>query len=189
MSSNSPNRLIITNYKKELTMTNRDCTAKPADLKNTPYLYPVIASSEPLPKHLQINEDDEDYDTAPKTDKAMQLSCKKLKAYLEQRLKHQKTLPVRIHIVIDDLYPRLRQYKKIDVFDLLVELILRADQDPAQSLSALLSVLDDEALINLERNDVANAAAFIRDAMKHENVRWLLQDYHERQEEAKTEED
>ena len=159
-------------------MTKHHCTAKPADLKNTPFLYPVIAST----NLLHINEDDEDYDTAPKTDKAMQLSCKKLKAYLEQRLKDQKTLPIRIHIVLDDLYPRLRQHKKIDVFDLLVELILCTNRDPAQSLSALLSVLDDEALINLERNDVANAAAFIRDAMKHESVRWQLQDYHERQE-------
>ena len=161
-------------------MTTHHCTANTADLKNTPYLYPVIASFNPL----HINEDDEDYDTVPKTDKAMQLSCKKLKAHLEQRLKHLNTLPVRLHIVIDNLYPLLRLHKKIDVFDLLVELILRADQDPAQSLSALLSVLDDEALINLERNDVANAAGFIRDAMKHETVRWLLQDYHEREEEA-----
>ena len=159
-------------------MTTFDCTAKPANLKNTPYLYPVIASFKPL----HINEDDEDYDATPKADKAMKLSCKKLKAHLEQRLKHLNTLPVRLHIVIDNLYPLLRQHKKIDVFDLLVELILKADQDPAQSLSALLSVLDDEALINLERDDVANAAAFIRDAMKHESVRWLLQDYHERQE-------
>ncbi len=164
-------------------MTTHDCTASSADLKNTPYQYPVIFSSNPL----HINEEDEDYDAVPKPDKAMQLSCKKLKAYLEQRLKDQKTLPIRIHILIDDLYPLLRQHKKIDVFDLLVELILWADKDPAQSLSALLSVLDDEALINLETNDVANAAAFIRDAMKHDDVRWLLQEYHERQEEAKVE--
>ncbi len=161
-------------------MIKHDCTANAADLKNTPSLYPVIALSNPL----HINEDDEVYDTAPKTDKAMQLSCKKLKAYLEQRLKDQKMLPIRIHILIDDLYPLLRQHKKIDVFDLLVELIMWADKDPSKSLSALLSVLDDDALINLERDDVANAAAFIRDAMKHDDVRWLLQEYHERQEEA-----
>ena len=158
-------------------MTNHDCTANAADLKSTPYLYPVAALSNPL----HIDEDDEDYDVAPKTDKAMQLSCKKLKAHLEQRLKHLNTLPVRLHIVIDDLYPLLRQHKKIDIFDLLVELLVCADRDPAQYLSALLSVLDDEALINLERNDVANAAAFIRDAMKRDDVRWQLQDYHERQ--------
>ncbi len=119
----------------------------------------------------------------------MKLPCKKLITYLEQRLKDQKMLPIRIHVVLDDLTPVLRQHKKIDVFDLLVELILCTNRDPAQSLSALLSVLDDEALINLETNDVANAAAFIRDAMKHEDVRWLLQDFHERQEEAKDEED
>ena len=162
-------------------MTTFDCTAKPADLKNTPTLYPVIASSHSYSRQLHISEDDADYDAVAKTDKALLLSCKKLKAHLQQRLQQQNTLPVRLHMVIDALYPLLRQHKKIDVFDLLVELILWADKPPAQSLSALLSVLDDDALNNLERYDVANAAAFIRDAMKHEQVRWQLQDYHDRQ--------
>ncbi len=162
-------------------MTTYDCTAKPADLKNTPTLYPVITSTKSNHRHQQINEDDAEYDVVPKTDKAHLLSCKKLKTHLQQRLKDQKTLPIRIHIVINDLYSLLHQHKKIDVFDLLVELILWADKDPAQTLSALLSVLDDDALINLEPNDVANAAAFIRDAMKYEEVRWQLQEYQDRQ--------
>lgn len=78
------------------------------------------------------------------------------------------------------------------MFDLLVELILCADIDPAQCLSALLAVLDDEALINLERNTVANTGAFIHDALQRDSVRWQLEAYHELQDEEekqKNEED
>ncbi|MCZ6803461.1 MAG: hypothetical protein O7D86_05895 [Proteobacteria bacterium] len=160
-------------------MTTRDCTAISADLKNTAYLYPVISSSKPL--HVAEDSDD-DYDAVPKTDEAMMLSCKKLKTHLEQRLKHQNTLPIRIHVLLDDLYPLLRQHKQIDVFDLLVELILYADIDPARCLSALLAVLDDEALINLERNTVANTGAFLHDVLQRDSVRWQLEAYHDMQE-------
>jgi len=162
-------------------MTTRDCTANLADLKNTAFLYPVISSSKPL----HVAEDSDDYDAAPKTDEAMMLSCKKLKNHLEQRLKYQNTLPIRIHVLLNDLYPLLRQHKKIDVFDLLVELILCADIDPAQCLSALLAVLDDEALINLERNTVANTGAFIHDTLQRDSVRWQLEAFHELQEDEK----
>ncbi len=115
----------------------------------------------------------------------MKLASKPLKRYLDQRLKDQRTLPVRIHILLDDLNPFLRQHKQIDVFDLLVELILCADNDPAQHLCALLAVLDDEALINLERDAVANTGAFIRDAMKRDSVRWQLEAYQELQKNKK----
>ncbi len=113
--------------------------------------------------------------------RTMKLACKELKTHLTQRLKDQNTLPVRIHMLFDDLNPLLRQHKQIDVFDLLVELILCADNDPAQHLCALLAVLDDEALINLDRNALANCAAFVRDAMKRDSVRWQLEAFHNMQ--------
>ncbi len=111
----------------------------------------------------------------------MKLSCKKLGLYLSQRLKDQRTLPIRIHVLLDDLNPFLHQQKQVDVFDLLVELILCADIDPTQTLSALLAVLDDEALINLDHGTVANTGGFIRDALQRDSVRWQLQAYHELQ--------
>ena len=107
----------------------------------------------------------------------MRLACKELKTHLSKRLDQQRTLPTRIHILFDDLIPLLRQDKQIDIFDLLVELILYADHDPAQYLSSLLAGLDDETLINLDRNAVANAGGFIRDAMKQDAVRVQLQAY------------
>ena len=109
----------------------------------------------------------------------MKLACKELKNHLEQRMKQQNTLPVRIHVLLDDLNPLLHQHNQIDVFDLLVELILFADDEPAQALCALMAVLDNDALNNLDRDAVANSAAFIRDAMKQKSVRWQLQAYHD----------
>ena len=53
-------------------MTKRDCTASTADLKNIPYLYPVISSSKPL----HVAEDDEDYDAAPMSDETLPWALK-----------------------------------------------------------------------------------------------------------------
>lgn len=47
----------------------------------------------------------------------MRLACKELRTHLEQRLKRQNTLPIRIHVQLDDLNPLLHQHKQIDVFD------------------------------------------------------------------------
>ena len=107
----------------------------------------------------------------------MKLACKELIIHLDQRLELDKQMiPMRMHRLFDEFNSFLRQRKKIDVFDLLVELILHADNEPAQDMCALLAVLDSDALLELEQFDVVNAATFIRDAMRKESVRWYLQD-------------
>ena len=111
----------------------------------------------------------------------VRVSSKALKAYIAQRLDEQRTLPTRLHVLFDDLNPRLLEHKQIDVFDLLVELILHADNDPAQYLCALMAVLDEEALFNLAPLTIAHSGAFVRDAMKRDSVRWHLQHYHDKQ--------
>ena len=107
----------------------------------------------------------------------MKLNCRELKTHFTAQLDKHKALPTRVHILFDDLNPFLSQHKKVDVFDLLVELILYADNDPALYLSTLLAALDDEALIELDRNAVSNAGAFIRDTMKQDWTRIQLQAY------------
>ena len=91
----------------------------------------------------------------------MKLPRKKLNRYLQQRLKQCDHLPIRIHAVFDELRLFLQyhhQSKQIDVFELIIELVLRTDQQPAQDMAALLAVLDGNALCNLEEHDVVNAA-------------------------------
>lgn len=112
----------------------------------------------------------------------MKLACKEIVTHLDHRLELDKhMIPMRMHRLFDDFNSFLRQQKKIDVFDLLVELILHADNEPAQDMCALLAVLDSDALLELEQFDVINAATFIRDAMRKESIRWYLRDYQSEQ--------
>ena len=49
-------------------------------------------------------------------------------------------------------------------------------------MCALLAVLNNDALIELEEYDIVNAATYIRDTMKKDMIRWQLKDYRETQE-------
>ncbi len=106
----------------------------------------------------------------------MKLPCKKVNRYLQRRLKQCHRMPTRIHIVFDELNSLLLQDKKIDIFELVIELILQTDQSPAQDMANLLAALDGSALCNLGDHDVANAASFIRDTMLTDYVRWQVQE-------------
>jgi len=165
-------------------MTAYDCTAKPADLKNTPYLYPVISSSIPL----YVNEDDENYSSKKPLNKAalskLRIDTVSLKHYLEQQLdNHKGSLSLRIVRLFDDLTIGLKQRKELSLFELLIELTLYADKEPAQDMVALLAVLNNSALFELEEFDIVNAATYLRDTMKKDMIRWQLKDYRETQEE------
>lgn len=161
-------------------MTNRDCTASTADLKNTTYLYPVISSSNPL----HINEDSDDYKAKPsKKNKpqTMQIDCKALQRHIRKCIKpHKHILPMRLHQTLDDLNLFLEKRQTIDLFDLLIEFNTRIDEQPAREMIALMAVLDAEALNNLNEYDIMNAASFIRDTMDYKLVRWHLEDVKKR---------
>ena len=59
---------------------------------------------------------------------------------------------------------------------------MHADEEPAQNMIALLAVLNNSALFELEEFDIVNAATYIRDTMRKETIRWQLKDYRETQE-------
>jgi len=166
-------------------MTNRDCTASTADLKNTSYLYPVISSS----KVLNVAEDDDDYKVKPlKKDKAqsMQIDCKALQRHIQQRMEpHKHILPARLHETLDELNLFLEKRQTIELFDLLIEFNIRNDVQPARDMIALMAVLDADALNNLEEYDIINAASFIRDTMEYQFVRWHLEDVKKREQPKK----
>ena len=164
-------------------MTAHDCTAKLADLKNTPYLYPVISSSNPL----HVAEDSDEYSVKPLN--KMRIDTVSLKHYIEQHLEsHKPGLSLRIVRLFDDLTIGLKQHKELTLFELLVELTLYADKEPALNIIALMAVLNNSALFELEEFDIVNAATYIRDTMRKDTIRWQLKDYRETQaEEAKAE--
>ena len=163
-------------------MTTQECTTNPVVLKNTPTLYPVISSSKPL----HINEDDEEYCSKPyntATLSKLSIDIENLKHYIEQQLgNHKGSLSLRIVRLFDDLTIGLKQRKEISLFELLIELTLYADKEPAQDMVALLAVLNSSSLFELEEFDIVNAATYIRDTMKKDMIRWQLKDYRETQE-------
>ncbi len=107
----------------------------------------------------------------------MQINCKTLQRHIQKRMKpHKHMLPMRLHQTLDDLNLFLKQRQTIDLYDLLIEFNLSIDEQPAKEMIALMSVLDAEALNNLEEYDIINAASFIRDTMDYNIVRWLLED-------------
>ena len=152
-------------------MTDCHSTASPANPGNI--LYPSCF------KRTVIHAIAEDADEYAATENPIHLSCEALTRYIKHRLEERKELPVRLHGLLDDLSLLLRQRDEVDVFDLLVELILLADREPARHLSALLAVLSDEALIELEPGTIAGTGAFLHDALQQDVVRWYLQNYHE----------
>ena len=157
-------------------MTNQHSPRVDNDLENS--TYPAIVSNADL---YHVAEDADDYVTP------IRLRTKSLKAYLRHRLEERAGLPNRLHMVIEDIQPLLDRHKDIDVFDLIAELILLADKEPARYLSALMAALDDDALIELEPRTIAESGAFIHDAMQGEQVRWDLEHYHDEQKELKKE--
>lgn len=166
-------------------MTVDHCTALSADLKNTPYLYPVISSS----NTLYAAEDNNDYKAKPSKKakrQAMQIDCKALQRHIQKRMKpHKHMLPLRLHQTLDDLNLFLQKRQTIDLYDLLIEFNLSIDEQPAQEMIALMSVLDSDALNNLKEYDIMNAASFIRDTMDYNIVRWLLNDEKKEEQENK----
>ena len=91
-------------------------------------------------------------------------------------------ISLRIVRLFDDLTIGLKQLKEITLFELLIELTLYADKEPAQDMCALLAVLNNSALIELEEYDIVNAATYLRDTMKKDMIRWQLKDYRDTQE-------
>ncbi len=166
-------------------MTTYECTTNPVVLKNTPTLYPVNSSSKPL--HVAEDSDDYGEDSGSKplnkaALKNLRIDTDSLKRYIEQQLDtHKDSLSLRIVRLFDDLTIGLAQRKEITLFELLIEHTLYADKEPAQDMCALLAVLNNDALIELEEFDIVNAATYLRDTMKKDMIRWHLQDYRETQ--------
>jgi len=165
-------------------MTTHECTTNPNDLKNTPHLYPVSSTSKPL----HVNEDNEDYGEDSGSNKPLnkaalnklRIDTDSLKEYIDQQLdNHKDSLSLRIIRLFDDLAIGLAQQKEITLFELLIEHTLYGDEEPAQNIIALLSVLNNSALFELEEFDIVNAATYLRDTMKKDMIRWQLKDYRE----------
>ncbi len=62
----------------------------------------------------------------------------------------------------------LADVDEIDIFDLMVKLILKADSNPASVISNLLAPLNTEGSYQLDNHTISNAGSFLRDYIKKE---------------------
>ena len=63
---------------------------------------------------------------------------------------------------------------EIDIFDLMVKLVLRADSDPAGIISNLLVPLNTEGSYQLDDYTISNAGSFLRDYIKKDYLHYIL---------------
>jgi len=106
----------------------------------------------------------------------MIVNGKKLKETIEKELAELKVhLPIRIYVLLDEFTSKeMSQENEIDLFNLLVKLILKADSEPALIIANLLVTLDTEESVLLDERTISNSGAFLRDHLKKDQILYIL---------------
>ncbi|MBT4762896.1 MAG: hypothetical protein HOO06_14475 [Bdellovibrionaceae bacterium] len=102
----------------------------------------------------------------------MKISTQELRNELTQKqgeLKHH--LPSRISLLLDELKDKeLSKVSEISIFELLVRIILKADEEPAQNIADLLIPLNGESSLQLDNLTISSSAAFLSDYLKKDQL-------------------
>lgn len=106
----------------------------------------------------------------------MKIELQNLVEHISQRTEEMKPhLSVRIEAVLGDLIENdLKKHEEVDLFDLFIWLILRADHEPASCISSLMVPVTTDSMDNLDRWTISNASAFVRDFLKRDQIRYAL---------------
>lgn len=83
-------------------------------------------------------------------------------------------IPIRIRQIFDDLHADERD-GEVELFDILVRLILKADEGPASLISNLLSLVDSENISQLDQWTISNSATYLRDFLKRDYILYILE--------------
>ena len=116
----------------------------------------------------------------------MKVSAPALRVVIAQRLNDSSPcLTLRIKSLLSDSFLwglEKEEEGELDLFNLLVRLVLRADAPPADTIADLLIGMNEASYEVLEQHTISDAAAFIKDHLRKD---WVLEDllqYEERQE-------
>ena len=108
----------------------------------------------------------------------MKVSTSKLKKELANRQEELKDyLTVRLIEVFNSLIHEefSEEEDEIHIYDLIVRIILRADQEPAESIADLMVLSTPENCFDLRNKwTLSNSAAFIRDYLKKDYIHFIL---------------
>jgi hypothetical protein len=106
----------------------------------------------------------------------MKLKVEEVREYIKKETDElQPHLSLRIMALMDQFRGEdLDDLDEIDIFDLMVKLILRADSDPAGIISNLLVPLNTEGSYQLDDHTISNAGSFLRDYIKKDYLHYIL---------------
>ena len=86
----------------------------------------------------------------------------------EGLIEYEPELPPRILGLIQKVVKEKNESE--DFFRILVRLLYKADQQPVELLSDLLTIIQPDSMCMLENSTVSRTAVFIRDYLKREQL-------------------
>lgn len=106
----------------------------------------------------------------------MMLSKNQVLISIKSRLhKLEDHLSSRVQSLLEEIVAKNKGGSdEVDLFDLLVQLILSADKDPASLIANLMVPLDNEAASQLEEWTLSSAGAFLKDYLKRDYILYIL---------------
>ena len=102
----------------------------------------------------------------------MEIQLNELRKSVKQNLDDLRPdLSLRIHSLLDDLLAKdLAEKESVDLFEMLVRLIFRADKEPASSIASLMVPVNGDTAYQLDEWTISNCAAFLRDYLKQDHI-------------------
>jgi hypothetical protein len=108
----------------------------------------------------------------------MEIQLKELKESIKDNLNELDLhLSLRVSTLLSDFKnDELSKDETADLFDILVWLILKADQEPSLVISDLMVPISAESSHILDDWTISNAAAYLRDYLKKDQILFALKD-------------
>lgn len=106
----------------------------------------------------------------------MRLNANEIRDFIKSQTDNlQPHLSLRIMALLDQFRgEELDDVDEIDIFDLMIKLILKADSDPASVISNLLVPLNTEGSYQLDDHTISNAGSFLRYYIKKDYLLYIL---------------
>jgi hypothetical protein len=106
----------------------------------------------------------------------MKINLQNLVEHISQKTEDFKPhLSVRIESVLSMLIEEdFKKKSEVDIFELIVWVILRADHDSASCISSLMVPITAESMDSLDRWAISNASAFVRDFLMRDQIKYTL---------------
>ena len=107
----------------------------------------------------------------------MEMNCKELSKVLDQKLEDlDPHITLRVRKVLEDfILNDLAKFEQMEVFDIFIRFLLRADQEAASLIANLMVSIRSDTVSELEEWTISSSAAFVRDQLKKDYMIHVLE--------------